>query len=136
MVYPSHYPKGFNGWSNPNTVPYELIKFVMDAAVRRTIADSSTINLLGSEPIYKEVVVPPHASSTATTTKKVATGLYTKEVYDKDKIRPWLQDFDYGGTYDVAEVKAQIKATYDAGLDSWMLWAPSNRYTRGALQEE
>jgi hypothetical protein len=57
-------------------------------------------------------------------------------VYDKDIIRPWLQDFDYGGDYDIAEVKAQIQATYDVGLDSWMLWAPSNRYTRGALKTE
>lgn len=133
MVYPSHYPKGFNGWNNPNTVPYELIKFVMDSAVRRTIAHESPVEIFGSEPLYKTVTVPPVGSSTATTTKKVPTGNYTKSVYDKDKIRPWLQDFDYGGTYDVKEVRAQIKAAYDAGLDSWMLWAPSNRYTRGAL---
>lgn len=136
MVYPSHYPKGFNGWNNPNAVPYELIKYVMDAAVWRTVADSSTIEWAGAEPIYTTVVVPPTSSSTATTTSKVATGRYTKEVYDKDKMRPWIQDFDYGGDYDVAEVKAQIQATYDVGLDSWMLWAPSNRYTRGALRQE
>jgi hypothetical protein len=52
------------------------------------------------------------------------------------KLRPWLQDFDYGGDYDVAEVSAQIKATYDTGLNSWMLWAPSNIYTVGALDRE
>lgn len=134
MVYPSHYPTGFNGWKDPNTVPYELIKFVMDSAVRRTIATESPIPVLGSEPIMETVVVPPVSSTTATTTKEVATGKYTKVAYDKDKIRPWLQDFDYGGDYDIAEVKAQIQATYDAGLDSWMLWAPSNRYTKGALK--
>jgi len=49
------------------------------------------------------------------------------------KLRPWLQDFDYGGDYDVEEVQAQIQATYDAGLTSWMLWDPSNRYTVDAL---
>jgi len=49
------------------------------------------------------------------------------------KLRPWLQDFDYGGDYDVDEVRAQIQATYDAGLTSWMLWDPSNKYTTGAL---
>jgi hypothetical protein len=108
----------------------------MDAAVRRTIADSSPIEVLGSAPILEKVIVPPTSSTTATTTKEVPTGKYTKVAYDKDKIRPWLQDFDYGGVYDVAEVKAQIKATYDAGLDSWMLWAPSNRYTRGALKDD
>ncbi|MCG2695021.1 putative glycoside hydrolase [Candidatus Parcubacteria bacterium] len=52
------------------------------------------------------------------------------------KLRPWLQDFDYGGNYDIAEVKAQIQATYDVGLTSWMLWSASNKYTRGALLEE
>jgi hypothetical protein len=133
MVYPSHYPKGFNGWSNPNTVPYQLIKFVMDSAVKRTVARTSPVESFGVEAIYETVQVGPVGSSTATTTKKIPTGKYTKVVYDKDKIRPWLQDFDYGGTYDVKEVRAQIQATYDAGLDSWMLWAPSNRYTRGAL---
>ncbi len=53
---------------------------------------------------------------------------------DKYKLRPWLQDFDYGGDYDATKVRAQIQATYDAGLNSWMLWNPANRYTRGALQ--
>lgn len=136
MVYPSHYPKGFNGWSNPNTVPYELIKFVLASAVRRTIASESQIETLGSKAIMETVEVPPTSSTTATTTKEVFSGKYTKVVYDKDKIRPWIQDFDYGGDYDVAEVRAQIQATYDVGLDSWMLWAPSNRYTRGALKNE
>ena len=134
MVYPSHYPSGFNGWSNPNTVPYELIHFVLESAVRRATADRSTIEHAGGKPIMETVVVPPTSSTTATTTKEVFSGYYTKEVYDPDIIRPWIQDFDYGGDYDVAEVKAQIQATYDVGLDSWMLWAPSNRYTRGALK--
>ena len=48
--------------------------------------------------------------------------------------RPWLQDFDYPVEYTPQDVRAQIEATYDAGLDSWMLWAPSNRYTRSALE--
>jgi hypothetical protein len=134
MIYPSHYPDGFNGWQDPNTVPYELIKFVLDSAVERTEATDTSIAWFGSEAIYETVIVPPVGTTTPTTTKQVATGRYTKPAYDKDKIRPWLQDFDYGGDYDVAEVKAQIQATYDAGLDSWMLWAPSNRYTRGALE--
>ncbi|OGD69467.1 hypothetical protein A3E89_01550 [Candidatus Campbellbacteria bacterium RIFCSPHIGHO2_12_FULL_35_10] len=52
------------------------------------------------------------------------------------KLRPWLQDFDYGGDYDAADVRAQIQATYDVGLTSWMLWDPSNKYTREALKSE
>lgn len=49
------------------------------------------------------------------------------------KIRPWLQDFNLGATYTADKVRAQMQATYDAGLNSWMLWNASNRYTRDAL---
>ena len=49
------------------------------------------------------------------------------------KLRPWLQDFNLGATYDVAKVRAQIQATYDSGLTSWMIWSAGNKYTVGAL---
>lgn len=49
------------------------------------------------------------------------------------QLRPWLQDFDYGGIYDEAKVRAQKQAVYDTGLTSWMLWDPGIRYTREAL---
>jgi len=116
MVYPSHYPKNFNGYANPNHYPYEVVQFSMASAVRRATATTTRIADLG------DVLI---ASS--------SPELYAKKAYDKLKLRPWLQDFDYGGVYDVAEVQAQIKATYDAGLTSWMLWDPANKYTRGAL---
>ena len=45
-----------------------------------------------------------------------------------------LTDFDYGGDYDAADVRAQIQASYDAGVMDWMIWAPSNRYTKPALK--
>lgn len=96
MVYPSHYPKGFNGFPNPATKPYEVVKFSMSGAVER--------------------------ARKATTTPR--------------KLRPWLQDFNLGATYDASMVRAQIQATYDSGLDSWMLWNASNRYTRGALDNQ
>lgn len=117
MVYPSHYPNKFNGWPDPNAVPYELIKYVMTEGVKRTVATSTTIALTGAESI-------------ASTTPQ----LYKKTPYSKNKLRPWLQDFDYPVSYDAADVRAQIKATYDAGLNSWMLWDPANRYTREALE--
>ena len=96
MVYPSHYPSGFIGLSNPAAHPYQVIKYSMDKAVEKTLNASSS----------------------------------------PDKLRPWLQDFDLGADYDAAKVRAQIQATYDAGLDSWFLWSASNRYTRGALYEK
>ncbi len=48
---------------------------------------------------------------------------------DPKKLRPWLQDFNLGATYTPSMVQAQIKATYDSGLDSWMMWDPANKYS-------
>lgn len=108
MVYPSHYPATFNGWTDPNKVPYDLIHFVMGAAVKRveTLKNAST------------------------------TPESVRNFVSTDQLRPWIQDFDYGGNYGPKEVRAQIQASYDVGLDSWMLWAPSNRYTVEALKTE
>jgi hypothetical protein len=48
---------------------------------------------------------------------------------------PWLQDFSLGQPpYGAAEVRAQIQATYDAGIEEWILWNPGSRYTEGALE--
>jgi len=50
------------------------------------------------------------------------------------KLRPWLQDFNLLGVpYGVPEVKDQIKATYDVGLNSWLMWDAGNKYTPGAF---
>src|SRR3989338_403880 len=49
------------------------------------------------------------------------------------KLRPWLQDFNLGATYTPEMVRAQIQATYDSGLTSWMLWSAANKYTQEAL---
>lgn len=119
MVYPSHYPRGFNNLGNPNLYPYEIVNFSMDKAVERTISTTTIVKTL-------------HNTEVPSTTPR----LYTKRSYSPLVLRPWLQDFDYGGDYDIEEIKAQMKATYDAGLTSWMLWSPSNRYTRGALEGE
>lgn len=52
------------------------------------------------------------------------------------KLRPWLQDFHLGATYGPDKVRAQIQATYDVGLTSWMLWNAGNKYTAAALLPE
>lgn len=97
MVYPSHYPKGFMGFKNPNSHPFEVIEYAMGKAVARAVAASTT----------------------------------------PEKLRPWFQDFSLGGvTYTPELVRAQIKANEKVGLDSWMLWSASNRYTAGALLPE
>ena len=96
MVYPSHYPAGFNNYKNPAANPYEIVKYSMSEGVSR-------IQVASSSPL---------------------------------KLRPWLQDFDLGADYDAAKVRAQIQAIYDSGLTSWMIWDPSNKYTRDAYQLE
>ena len=50
-----------------------------------------------------------------------------------DKLRPWLQAFDMGATYTPAMVRAQIQATNDLGLTSWMLWDAASRYDKKDL---
>ncbi len=54
----------------------------------------------------------------------------------KNKMRPWLQDFGLRVKYGPEEVRAQIKATNDLGLTSWILWSPSNKYTVSALNKD
>ncbi|MDP3975107.1 MAG: putative glycoside hydrolase [Candidatus Jorgensenbacteria bacterium] len=44
-------------------------------------------------------------------------------------IRPWLQDFDIGATYDAAAVRAEVQAVIDSGAgNTWMIWNPANVY--------
>lgn len=124
MVYPSHYPDGSFGYPDPNDVPYEIVYRAMADGVERMEAASTVVEGFLHEPIYST-----NASGT-----KTFTGRYEKPVYDARKLRTWIQDFDYGGDYDAADVRAQIQASYDAGVMDWMIWAPSNRYTKAALQ--
>ncbi len=119
MVYPSHYPKNAFGYGNPNDYPYEIVHHAMRVGVQRMTA--STTPMMGFQHTRIGTSIP---------------AVYQKPVYTADKFRTWIQDFDYGGDYDIPEVKAQIKASRDAGVNSFMIWAPSNIYTKGALETE
>ncbi len=53
------------------------------------------------------------------------------------EIRPWLEAMSIRGlSFGAPEVRAQIQATYDAGLKSWALWNPGSKYAEfeGALR--
>jgi hypothetical protein len=50
------------------------------------------------------------------------------------KLRPWLQAFDLGAIYTPDMVRAQIQATYDVGLNSWMLWDAASIYDKADLK--
>ncbi len=118
MVYPSHYPKTFLGLGNPNDYPYKVVHYAMSKGVERMTASTTYVDGFLHERI---------GTSTP--------AMYTKPVYTVEKFRTWIQDFDYGGDYDAADVRAQIQASYDADVKSWIIWAPSNIYTREALYD-
>ena len=133
MLYPSHYHEGFNGYQTPASKPYEVVLASMLEAEDRL--DAYILNA---------------ANSTST----------EKYLVKKPQLRPWLQDFDLGADYDAAKVRAQIMATYAASgycqkvatttdssgfscdpakenlIGGWMLWDPSNVYTKAALLSE
>jgi hypothetical protein len=50
------------------------------------------------------------------------------------RIIPWIQDFSLGVHYGPNEVRAQIEAARDRGIDEWILWDPSVTYTSAALR--
>jgi hypothetical protein len=119
MVYPSHYPPDAFGLGNPNDHPYEIVNYAMKTGVDRMKSTETPMQGFLHERI---------GTSTPAT--------YRKPSYGSEKFRTWIQDFDYGGDYDAADIRAQIQASYDAGVMSWMIWAPSNIYTREALKSE
>jgi len=56
-------------------------------------------------------------------------------VADAGLTRPWIQDFSLGTpAYGGPEVRAQIQATYDVGIEEWILWNPGSRYSESALE--
>lgn len=109
MVYPSHYNVGFNGYQNPAAHPYEVVyQSILEA----------------NERLKHYIINAENSTSTE------------KYLVKKPQLRPWLQDFDLGATYDAAKVRAQINAVYNAATGTpsgWMLWDPSNIYTKAAL---
>ena len=79
---------------------------------------------------YKNPALYPYevikSEMEAAKAKAIVVGL------DENKLRPWIQDFDLGADYTAEMINLQKQAIYDAGLDSWLSWDPSNKYTRDA----
>ncbi|TSC73500.1 MAG: Uncharacterized protein G01um101470_45 [Parcubacteria group bacterium Gr01-1014_70] len=107
MVYPSHYPNGWNNLSNPAASPYEVIHYAISEGVKRLEA-MRVLSTSTSSPWY---------------------GMQFAE------LRPWIQDFDLGADYTADMIQKQKQAVFDVGLDSWMAWDPKNVYTREAYTE-
>ncbi|WP_052045260.1 putative glycoside hydrolase [Caloranaerobacter azorensis] len=108
MVYPSHYALGSYGIAYPDSQPYKIVYTSLSRAKARID------NIKTEEP--------------------------------KAIIRPWLQDFSatwlrklYGKhyiNYGPEQIKAQIKAVYDAGLEEWIFWNAGNRYTEDGFEKD
>lgn len=111
MVYPSHYNKGFMGLQDVNSDVYKVVYASMAGAVAREAATTTTLVSLAYTPL-------------ASTSPQ----LYEKPSY-RGKVVPWLQDFDYPVEYTPEMVRAQIQATYDSGVDSWIFWDAGNKYS-------
>lgn len=111
MIYPSHYAEGSYGIDYPDRRPYDTILAALKESKLVLEAENNNETTEGEEADIK------------TTTAKV---------------RPWLQDFTaswvkHHTEYGQEEIRAQIKAVYDAGYTEWILWNGSNNYTEAAL---
>ena len=74
----------------------------------------------------------PNASPGATVEWSLAD--FRRELKQgKAQLIPWLQDFSYGRTYGLSEVKAQIEAARLMGARGYLLWNPLGIYTPGTL---
>jgi len=51
------------------------------------------------------------------------------------RIRPWIQDFGYGGfrAYTATDVRAEMQALADNGAAGWMIWNAAAQFTVDAL---
>lgn len=52
------------------------------------------------------------------------------------RLVPWLQDFTLGVEYGPEEVRAQIEAARDLGIDEWIMWDAEVTYTTDAYAPE
>jgi hypothetical protein len=65
---------------------------------------------------------------------KLSTRDFVKQVRGSGaRVVNWLQDFSLGRDYGADEVRAQIRATREAGVDDFILWDAAVTYTGDAL---
>ncbi len=144
MVYPSHYAHKFLGFPNPAQHPYEVVSYSMKEA-RSRLEDFSRPkpapgNAGTASAAKGDGSAPGHGKSSAALATPDQNGPSAAPAAEikAARLRPWIQDFNLGAKYDAAMVKAEIKAVEDALGDrfaGYMVWAPSNVYTRKALVE-
>lgn len=58
----------------------------------------------------------------------VAKVLQSDPAAFQKQIRPWIQDFNLGATYDASMVDEEIRAVRDAGGSGFLIWNAANKY--------
>jgi len=117
MVYPSHYPANFDSFKNPADYPYEIIFRNLEKA-QAFFAKQKQEQVQAQQQAQAkgEKIAPPAENA---------------------RIRPWLQAFDLGATYDLNMIEQEIKATNDGGGYGWLLWNAANNYSSfGGYREQ
>jgi hypothetical protein len=117
MVYPSHYPANFDGFANPANYPYEVI-----------FNNFKKAQLFFAQQKQQQEQAQQQAKASG---QKIAPPVETA------RIRPWLQAFNLGATYNLNMIEKEIKATDDGGGFGWLLWNAANNYSSfSGYQEE
>jgi hypothetical protein len=109
MIYPSHYSKGMYGFANPDLNPYGVVK--------KAVADG----LKKNQKLMKMNTTTEFSNQENEQQPQIAI------------IRPWLQSFTASWIhphqkYGIKEVREQIRAAKEQGVDEYMLWNPHCEY--------
>jgi len=140
MLYPSHF---FSGFSVKEDLERNL------PAAYFPYEDEDISKVVSSNPydiIYRSLLSASDYISLFYSQKDLQPQCLGKDnsflFCSQAQIRPWLQDFnlkvdsDRGILYDSQKVISQIQASEDSGSSGWLLWNPSNIYTKEALSLE
>lgn len=160
MMYPSHYQSGFSGFKNPAEHPYEVVRrSVGDALARfntydQRRANNASTTTPASLALSNELLVTGSESSVIRHQSFVRLRPWLQDFdlgadYDAVKVRAQI-----AAVYDAFEgtppaltatstatttpegyppVACDVRVITDPRFGGWMLWNPSNRYTRDAL---
>ncbi|MDQ3932683.1 MAG: putative glycoside hydrolase [Actinomycetota bacterium] len=74
----------------------------------------------------------PEANPYEVVSRAMDEGMRRIEGY-RAKMRPWLEDFSLTVPHHPGRLTAQLRASYEQGVDSWLLWNAGNRYSVPAL---
>ena len=83
--------------------------------------------------------IPGHPNDYPYLTVQISMGAAKDQLKGNGRqLRPWLQDFGMPGqrTYGANDVKAQIQALHDLGINSWLIWSPTNWYHVDAFAKD